>query len=105
MILYNIIVRKDGKAWAETIIITVQFIQAWDRPLRINLTGDVIEVSDLVGDGRDVKGFKKVKILEKWKHFLVAVATDSTPSGVHVRECYAYTDLATVMYTRPCIQF
>ena len=67
--------------------------------------GDVIEVSDLVGDGRDVKGFKKVKILEKWKHFLVAVATDSTPSGVHVRECYAYTDLATVMYTRPCIQF
>lgn len=31
--------------------------------------GDVIEVSALVGDGRDVKGFKKVKILEKWKLF------------------------------------
>lgn len=65
--------------------------------------GDVIEVSALVGDGRDVKGFKKVKILEKWKHFLVAEGVDSTPSGYHERVCYAYTDLATVMYVRSCV--
>ncbi len=67
--------------------------------------GDIMEVSDLCADGIRLKGFKKIKILEKYGHFLVAVATDSTPSGVHVRECYTYTDLATVMYTRPCIQF
>lgn len=67
--------------------------------------GDVVEISTLIGESRKLKDFKKIKILEKYGHFLVAVATDSTPSGVHVRECYAYTDLATVMYTRPCIQF
>lgn len=65
--------------------------------------GDVIEVSALVGDGRDVKGFKKVKILEKWKHFLVAEGVDSTPSGYHERVSYTYTDLATVMYVRSCV--
>lgn len=67
--------------------------------------GDIIEVSALVGDGREIKGFKKIKILEKWKHFLVADGVDSTPSGYHGRECYTYTDLATVIYVRPCMQF
>ncbi len=67
--------------------------------------GDIIEVSALVGDGREIKGFKKIKILEKWKHFLVADGVDSTPSGYHERECYTYTDLATVIYVRPCMQF
>ena len=67
--------------------------------------GDIIEVSALVGDGREIKGFKKIKILEKWKHFLVADGVDSTPSGYHERECYTYTDLATVIYLRPCMQF
>lgn len=67
--------------------------------------GDIIEVSALVGDGREIKGFKKIKILEKWKHFLVAGGVDSTPSGYHERECYTYTDLATVIYVRPCMQF
>lgn len=65
--------------------------------------GDIIEVSALVGDGREIKGFKKIKILEKWKHFLVADGVDSTPSGYHERECYTYTDLATVMYVHPCV--
>lgn len=65
--------------------------------------GDTVEVSDLSSDGHTLKGFKKVKILEKYRHFLVAVATDPTPSGKHIRECYTYTDLATVMYVRPCI--
>lgn len=65
--------------------------------------GDTVEVSDLGSDGHSLKGFRKIKILEKYRHFLVAVATDPTSSGVHVRECYAYTDLATVMYVRPCI--
>ena len=59
--------------------------------------GDIIEVSALVGDGREIKGFKKIRILEKWKHFLVADGVDSTPSGYHERECYTYTDLATVI--------
>lgn len=67
--------------------------------------GDIIEVSALVGDGREIKGFKKIRILEKWKHFLVADGVDSTPSGYHERECYTYTDLATVIYVRPCMQF
>ena len=67
--------------------------------------GDIIDVSALVGDGREIKGFKKIKILEKWKHFLVADGVDSTPSGYHERECYTYTDLATVIYVRPCMQF
>lgn len=65
--------------------------------------GDTIEISDLGSDGHSLKGFKKLKILEKYRHFLVAIATDPTLSGEHVRECYAYTDLATVMYVRPCI--
>lgn len=67
--------------------------------------GDTVEISDLGSDGHTLKGFKKIRILEKYRHFLVAIATDSTPSGVHVRECYTYTDFATVMYVRPCIQF
>ena len=49
------------------------------------------------------RGSKKIKILEKYRYFLVAIATDPTPSGVHVRECYTYADLTTVMYVRPCI--
>ncbi len=65
--------------------------------------GDTIEISDLGSDGHSLKGFKKVRILEKYRHFLVAVATDPTSPGVHVRECYMYTDLATVMYVRPCM--
>ena len=65
--------------------------------------GDIVEISDLSSDGHTLRGFKKIKILEKYRHFLVAVATDPTLSGEHVRECYAYTDLATVMYVRPCI--
>lgn len=65
--------------------------------------GDKIEISDLGSDGHSLKGFKKVRILEKYRHFLVAVATDPTSPGVHVRECYMYTDLATVMYVRPCM--
>ena len=78
--------------------------------MRQNITdqfqvGDIIEVSALVGDGREIKGFKKIRILEKWKHFLVADGVDSTPSGYHERECYTYTDLATVIYVRPCMQF
>lgn len=67
--------------------------------------GDNIEISDLSSDGHTLKGFRKLKILEKCKYFLVAIATDPTPSGKHVRECYTYTDLATVMYVRPCMQF
>ena len=65
--------------------------------------GDIVEISDLSSDGHTLKGFKKLKILEKYRHFLVAVATDPTPSGKHIREWYTYTDLATVMYVRPCI--
>ena len=65
--------------------------------------GDIMEVSDLCTDGIRLKGLKKIKILEKYRHFLVAVAADPTPSGHRVRECYTYTDLATVMYVRPCI--
>ena len=65
--------------------------------------GDIMEVSDLSSDGHTLKGFKKIKILEKYRHFLVAIAADPTPSGHRVRECYTYTDLATVMYVRPCI--
>lgn len=65
--------------------------------------GDVIEVSDLCADGIRLKGFKKIRILEKYKHFLVAVASDLTVSDHHIRECYTYTDLTTVMYVRPCI--
>ena len=65
--------------------------------------GDMVEVSDLSSDGHTLKGFKKIKILEKYRYFLVAIATDPTPSGVHVRECYTYADLTTVMYVRPCI--
>lgn len=65
--------------------------------------GDTIEISDLGSDGRSLKGFKKIKILEKYRHFLIAIAADPTPSGHHIRECYTYTDLATVMYVRPCI--
>lgn len=65
--------------------------------------GDTIEISDLSSDGHSLKGFKKVRILEKYRHFLVAVATDPTPSGKHIRECYTYTDLTTVMYARPCM--
>ena len=65
--------------------------------------GDAIEISDLGSDGHTLKGFRKLKILEKYRHFLVAIATDPTPSGAHVHECYTYTDLATVMYVRPCI--
>lgn len=67
--------------------------------------GDVVEISDITTDGRTLKGFKKIRILEKWKHFLVAEAIAPTPSGRHARECYTYTDLATVIYVRPCIQF
>lgn len=65
--------------------------------------GDIVEISDLGSDGHSLKGFKKLKILEKYRHFLVAVAVNPTPSGHRVRECYKYTDLATVMYVRPCI--
>lgn len=65
--------------------------------------GDTIEISDLGSDGHSLKGFKKVRILEKYRHFLVAIAADPTPSGHHIRECYAYTDLVTVMYVRPCM--
>lgn len=65
--------------------------------------GDIVEISDLSSDGHTLKGFRKLKILEKYRHFFVAVATDPTPSGVHVRECYTYTDLTTVMYVRPCM--
>lgn len=65
--------------------------------------GDTVEISDLGSDGHTLKGFKKIKILEKYRHFFVAVATDPTPSGKHVRERYTYTDLATVMYVRPCM--
>ena len=65
--------------------------------------GDIIEISGLGSDGHSLKGFKKARILEKYRHFLVAVATDPTPSGKHIRECYAYTDLVTVMYVRPCV--
>ena len=67
--------------------------------------GDIVEISDLSSDGHTLKGFRKLKILEKYRHFLIAVATDPTLSGERVRECYTYTDLATVMYVRPCIQF
>lgn len=65
--------------------------------------GDIVEISDLGSDGHSLKGFKKVKILEKYRHFLVAVASDPTPSGHRIRECYTYTDLATVMYVRSCM--
>ena len=65
--------------------------------------GDIIEISDLGSDGHSIKGFKKVRILEKYRHFLVAIAADPTLSGERVRECYTYTDLATVMYVRPCM--
>ena len=65
--------------------------------------GDMVEVSDLSSDGHTLKGFKKIKILEKYRHFLVATAADPTPSGHRVRECYTYTDLTTVMYVRPCV--
>ena len=65
--------------------------------------GDIVEVSDLGSDGHSLKGFKKIRILEKWKHFLVAEGIDPTPSGYRIRECYTYTDLATVMYARPCM--
>ena len=65
--------------------------------------GDTIEISDLGSDGHTLKGFKKIKIMEKYRHFLVAIATDPKPSGAHVRECYTYTDLATVVYVRPCM--
>lgn len=67
--------------------------------------GDEIELSDLAADGRTLKEFKKIKVLKKWKHFLVAEAVAPTLSGKHARECYTYTDLATVMYARPCMQF
>lgn len=43
--------------------------------------GDTVEISDLGSDGHTLKGFKKIKILEKYRHFFVAVATDPTPSG------------------------
>ena len=65
--------------------------------------GDTIEISDLSSDGHTLRGFRKLEILEKYRHFLVAIATDPTPSGHHIRECYAYTDLTTVMYVRPCM--
>ena len=42
--------------------------------------GDTIEISDLGSDGHTLKGFKKIKIMEKYRHFLVAIATDPTPS-------------------------
>lgn len=65
--------------------------------------GDIIEISDLCADGIRLKGFRKIRILEKYKHFLVAIAENPTPSGNHIRECYTYTDLASVMYVRPCM--
>lgn len=65
--------------------------------------GDTVEISDLCADGIRLKGFKKIRILEKYRHFLVAITADPTPSGHHIREYYTYTDLATVMYVRPCI--
>lgn len=65
--------------------------------------GGTIEISDITANGKTLKGFKKIKILEKYRNFLVAVVIDPTPSGRHVRECYTYTDLVTVMYARPYI--
>lgn len=40
--------------------------------------GDIVEISDLSSDGHTLKGFRKLKILEKYRHFLIAVATDPT---------------------------
>lgn len=65
--------------------------------------GDVVEI--LIGESRKLKEFKKIRILEKWPHFLVAEATDSAPLDCHIRECYTYTDLATVIYVRLCMRF
>ena len=67
--------------------------------------GDMVEISMLIGESRKLKDFKKIRILEKWPYFLVAEAADSVPLDCHIRECYTYTDLATVIYVRLCMQF